>query len=340
LRIDVRRNLSAVFVPALILAVELELVKPWPLFGDAANYFAMAQNPFAFMTSHNYTGSVWGFRILTPLIVYVLPLSTDDGFRLVTFVSLYFSAVVLYLFLIRGLKLSHTMAILGEVLFLTDIVIIYNVANFRLVDPLAYLFLILGTYFVYRRSDLLFALTMAVGIFNRELQLLLVPLYYALNARRKIDFRCLLRAILWSAPAIICVIALDMVISGRIEAVYYVRGASMLVRLVTKWVNVKSIGLLVLSWSLLWPLALAGYMRYCPDTRVRRLLFLMPFVFGLAVFADVSRMLAYGFPAIIPFSLFTLSAWSKRRKGVALSILIVSGQIALQVALAAVVLPK
>jgi len=47
---------SSLLVAAIILGIEMAFVKPWPLLGDARYYFAMAKDPFAFITSKGYTG--------------------------------------------------------------------------------------------------------------------------------------------------------------------------------------------------------------------------------------------------------------------------------------------
>ena len=49
-----------------------------PLAGDAHHYLAMSAHPFTF------EAAPWGYRILTPLIVHVLPASHELGFEIVT----------------------------------------------------------------------------------------------------------------------------------------------------------------------------------------------------------------------------------------------------------------
>jgi len=334
-----KKRVAVLFVPVMILGIETIFVKPWPVFGDASFYAAMAKDPFVFMTPQGYTGNAYGYRILTPLIVHALPLSADSGFWIVTIVSLLLSAVVLYLFLTQCFSLSHRMGILGQFLFLTDITIVYNVGNLRLVDPLAYLFLILGLYFAYSQMSVLFAITFPLGVVNKEIELILAPLYYLINNDRKLDLACLRKTVLLCAPGIVCFWALHVLISGRIEEPSS-STATITANLAYSWLSrpVQSTGWLVFSWSLLWALAFLGYARYCHEDRARRLVWLMPFVFALAIVYDVSRMLAYGFPAMIAYSLCTVGAWSKSRRGLLATVLVIATQTILQVALLVFVL--
>lgn len=332
---------SSLLVAASILAVELAFVKPWPLLGDAKAYFAMAEDPFTFITPKGYTGWAYGYRILTPLLVHVLPVNVDDGFKIITVTSLLLTSLILYNFLRRFFGFNAKIAILGQILFLTDIAVIYNIANFRLVDPLAYLFLITGFYLIYAREDLLFTATIAVAMLNKETEIILAPIYYFINRGKLLDYRCLFRTIMLSVPAVGCFLALRLLISGRIEEPAL--GATVYADVVKLWQTqtLRSIGLFIFTWSFLWVLALIGYFKYCREQRSRRLIYLMPLVFALLIpSVDISRMLTLAFPTIIVYSLYTISGWSKTKNGLITSMLIVLLHMILQGALAVFVLPK
>jgi len=336
-----KETFSSLLVAALILAIEVAFVKPWPLLGDARYYFAMAKDPFTLITPKGYTGWAYGYRILTPLLVHVLPVDVDEGFKAITTISLLLTSLVLYNFLRSFFGFNAMEAILGQILFLTDIAVIYNIANFRLVDPLAYLFFIIGLYLIYASGNLLFAATMAVAILNKETQIILAPVYYFVNRGNGLDYRCLLRTILLSVPAVGCFLALRVLISGRIEEPSL--GASVYADVLNLWQTqtLRSIGLFIFTWSFLWLLALIGYLKYCRGEKSRRLIYLLPLVLALLIpSVDISRMLTLAFPTIIVYSLYTISAWSKTRNGLITSMLIVLLHIILQAALAIFVLPK
>ncbi len=217
----------------------------------------------------------------------------------------------------------------------------YNIANFRLTDPLAYFLFILGLQFAWTQRNVIFAGSMALAILNREMQFLLTPVYYFINKGRRLDLRCLGKTILLMCPALLCFLVLHFLISGRIEEPS-LSPTGMTATIVSSWMAnpVRSIGLFVFSWSFLWGTALLGYLRYCDSARAKGLMSLIPFVLLLAIPYDTSRMLAYAFPAIIAYSLYTLSSWSKSRQGLLALILVVVLQILLQVALIIFVLPK
>src|SRR4051812_24116737 len=63
-----------------------------PVGGDALVYARMAHQPWVF------TQSPWGYRLLTPWLVHLLPLPIDLGFWLITVLALAATATVLALY--------------------------------------------------------------------------------------------------------------------------------------------------------------------------------------------------------------------------------------------------
>jgi len=328
-------------VSAAVLFCEFVSIKPWSILGDAVLYYAMAKDPFIFMTSEGYTGSFAGFRVLTPWLIYVLGLPTDDGFRFITVISLFFTSVVLYIFLTRCLMFNPKFSILGQILFLTTSCIMYNIANFRLVDSLSYLFLVLGLKFAWTQDNLQFSGIFALAIFNKETQFILAPIYYLINKTKRFDLKCLRKAVMLSILPVVCFSVLYLAISGSVEV------PSLNIGNMTRWFTerwlsnpTKAIGLVVMSWSFLWVTAFLGYFRYCKYSRPKTLASFIVISCLFAIPYDTSRQLAYAFPAMIPLSLYTLSSWSKSRFGVLISGLLIASQIILSVWLSLNVFPK
>lgn len=146
---------------------------------DAYAYVAMAEHPRCF------TVAPWGYRILTPALVGLLPTDVVSGFAVVTFAGLLASAVLLHAFLRRlghdpmsSAIAASAFAFLGP----TAEVIEYPflVEPLTLALEIAFLLVLAG-----RGGTGALALIAVLGALSKELHLLLVPLVFF--ARREED---------------------------------------------------------------------------------------------------------------------------------------------------------
>src|SRR4030067_3482442 len=79
--------------------------------GDAEEYFTMSYSPF------EGNSPPFMYRILTPLIVYLLPLNHLTGFIIINLISLFFTAVLLYYYL-KKLDFRSKDSMIGVLFFL------------------------------------------------------------------------------------------------------------------------------------------------------------------------------------------------------------------------------
>lgn len=103
--------LTGIGVLVLALLFGLITARKGVIQDDAAIYFAMARNPWVFTTGPH------GYRLLTPLLVHLLPVDPLVGFSAVTFLSLALTVPLLQKYL-QALGLKRTGAALGALLFL------------------------------------------------------------------------------------------------------------------------------------------------------------------------------------------------------------------------------
>jgi hypothetical protein len=279
---------------------------------DAYAYVAMAEAP------RYFTVAPWGYRPLTPFLVHVLPLDVVTGFKVLTFVGLAVSAVLLARFLARlghGLPASLAAVVLFVFLGPTREVVQYPL----LVEPVtlalevAFLLCLAG-----RGSTGALALIAVLGALSKEMQVLLVPLVFF--ARRDPDgWRVALRKTLVVGLAAVAAtllvrtwVPLPLVSVGRPPT------EAILAAWWRDWPETWR-GLLMLG---LTPLALVG--ACLPRARP----FLKRFGYGLAVtllvpfaaFVNVGdprviffgknteRLLLYAIPFLLPLALHALDA--------------------------------
>jgi hypothetical protein len=168
-----RRELLAVALGSLaaLLVLYAVVTERSGLFKDDTRLYALLAEDPTQLTRLPYT-----FRVLTPLLVYLLPFELEVGFTLVTLVTLWLTGGVLYLFL-RRLPLSRGSALGGLALFLAGGGTTRALTTPLYVDGLTYLTEMLAFYAVLTRREALFGATLLVGVLNRETVLLLAPLF-------------------------------------------------------------------------------------------------------------------------------------------------------------------
>jgi len=146
--------------------------------GDCISYVAMAQNTTA------HVDHPFGLRILTPLMVKILKknsyglLSWDFTWYLVTFLSLFATAIVFYN-LLRDVFLLHSCLAILMVVFMVGnwIYCFFQLAIPFFPDPLNNLLWMVALYGLHRQRYGLFLITLSVGFLNKEVILFLLPLY-------------------------------------------------------------------------------------------------------------------------------------------------------------------
>jgi len=165
--------------------------------GDWHKYVHMAEhNPFDFHIAP------YAWRVGEPALVKILPGSTAFGFALITFLSIWFNGVMIFL-LARAFGFSGTAAWLGVALYFsvgwaTKMMFYYC----QLVDPFSLLFITAAFLAAKLKRPLWFIIITALGVSVKESVIFVLPLYYSLNAARRADSRLLVRTLLLALPAV------------------------------------------------------------------------------------------------------------------------------------------
>ena len=149
--------------------------------GDEPFYDAMANHPGG---AHNFP---YAYRIAVPWFVHVLPFSHVVSFTLLALLAIAASGAALYALLGEfGIAPRLSVALtLGFALSPTLLVVLLR--HGRSIDPASILVMVLGCLLIVRRRRLALGLTLLVGVAVRESSLFLIPLAYAVWARRPVD---------------------------------------------------------------------------------------------------------------------------------------------------------
>ena len=156
------------------------------------------------------------WRLLAPFLVYIFPFSIETGYLLVTFSSIVASSVLVY-FIAKHLFTELYYPWIGVLTYFSLIFVVrMNVIEFISVDSLAFMFMLLSIYSIYKKNNLLFIISTTLGILTKETLFIVFPLYFTLNYRshynRGYYYNLIYRTFLVSLPAIIIYIFLRILI--------------------------------------------------------------------------------------------------------------------------------
>jgi hypothetical protein len=276
---------------------------------DDVAYIKLAENIF------EPVEAPWTYRILTPLIVFLLPFDTITGFIIVNLSSLYATSILLFYYL-RKLGFNFQESLLGVLFFLLNPVILVLLISICVVDLLTFFFLLLAFYALLGKKDLLFLISVTIGVANREVILITLVLLFIL----KIDQLGLISAIkltiIYSIPPMIifCIIRFIYGFDSNyfsINTVYNI--ISIHFRTIENNIFIHPY-LVYISFGIFWVISLLNITKI-DNYFLGKSLYLIPFVFLQVIIAtNYSRLLFIAFPIIIPISLYIFKVnFSKRR---------------------------
>ena len=174
--------------------------------GDDLIYARMADDPTA---PHTF---VFAYRVAVPWLVHVLPLQPAFSFSLIAWLCSGAAGAVLFLLLERLAIPRRVSVPLAFVLVLSPPLLVASLRQGYNPDPLTVLVMVTGALFIVERRPVPLALTMLVGVLNRESALFLAPLAYAVWAQRPLDRAALARVLAVAAPAVVAFCALRLAI--------------------------------------------------------------------------------------------------------------------------------
>jgi hypothetical protein len=290
--------LRALGLIVLGLGVLVWLIPAAPMTGDGQHYIEFVRNNL------QHGASSWhARRLLGPLIVRALPLDAQDGFFVLTSVSLAVTAALTWL-AARELVQDEPRALLAIPLLFGTWVVAPNLREFGLIDPLAWVFVAGVWLATVRRQWWLAASLAAVGVLAKEVVALsaLAAAAAAWNPRRPLVAASVL------APAILVAVGLMLVFPGSgTDAAGYV----------LKWVRdglfsngvPRALFLVFAAYGALWLLCFRAWPRLAPHLqRAASVYFVAALV--LPFVGSPERMEEAIFPVVVGSALVATRTWS------------------------------
>jgi hypothetical protein len=188
---------------ALVLLDALVPDEPRPR-GDDLIYERMAEDPLA---PHTFP---FGYRLLVPALVHVLPFGHTLSFSLISWLASGAAGAVVVLLLTRLGSAPGVAAALGLLLAVSPPLLVVAVRQGRSTDAVTILVMLVATLLMVERRRGWLAATLVAGALTRESAMFLIPLAYALWARRPVDLRALGQVAAVALPAVAVYVALRL----------------------------------------------------------------------------------------------------------------------------------
>ena len=265
--------------------------------GDAEEYFNMSYSPF------EGKSPPFKYRILTPLIVYLLPINHLNGFIIINLISLFLTAMLLYYYL-KKLDFRSKDSLIGVLFFLLSPVVIFTMNDIVLVDALSFLLLLLTFYAILCKNDILYLFFLILGILNKETVLLTIPLFFLYKLENNKFIDTLKSTIFLLIPVFIVFIGIRFYVG--FSSYYTLHLIEENISFHLRHLN----SIFYIPWEiyasfgLLWIICLLN-LNKIENNFLNKSFYLLPIIFiQLFIATDIFRMLFIAFPIIIPMSLY------------------------------------
>jgi hypothetical protein len=272
---------------------------PW---GDALSYFNMSYSPFSAVVSSPFV-----YRVLTPFLVYLIPIDHLIGFKLVNYSAIFFTSILFYYYL-RKLNFSRLISTAGILFLLFSPITIYNIYNYCLTDSLSFLFFLLAFYGILTKNRKLYFIALTIGILNRETILFAVPLFFIYGLRETNLKESIKSTFLLSLPALAVFLGIRYLL--RFGAYYNSYSTGTLVIMIE---NFAKVGLpilyqLYMPFGILWVLFVVTLIKKkIKSDFLKSAVWLVPLMaLQILVAGDIFRVIFLAFPIIIPIALYYL----------------------------------
>jgi hypothetical protein len=274
------------------------LIPAAPMTGDGQYYIQFVRNNL------QHGASSWHERrLLGPLIVRAMPLDAQDGFFVLTTVSLAITALLTWL-AARELIRDEWRALVAIPLLFGTWVVAPNLREFGLVDPLAWAFVAGVWLLTIRRQWWLAAGLAAVGVVAKEVVVLAAVAAAAAAWNRRQPWI----AAGVAAPALVVMVLLTVLFPGSGTDAGAYLGDWVRKGLFSNGVG-RAVFLLFASYGALWLLLPRAWSRF-PDHVRRAAVVLCVAVPLLPLVGSPERMEEAIFPVVITAALLATTTWS------------------------------
>ena len=308
---DVRERSLSVTVVAIICALFIfvlarsvdPMTSGHPAFqagGDHLHYIAMAEEPGGLYQAP------FSYRILTPTLVRLMPFGLADSFYFLSIIFLVGTGILVYYIVFETVG-NNWLALAGIALFYSlSAGAKFCLYDFWLTEPALFFFSALSLYFLLRKHDIWFSITLAVAVLAKESALFLLPLAYTIRAENLFDRKAAARAMAVSVLPVAVYLGIRAAVPSlpqpSLIELFSTIGVERLSSGLAGFIRGGTVG----TWGVLIPALLMLSGRKTGGILLRALPFLV-LVYIQPLFAkNVDRLLVLAFIAVIPAAVESL----------------------------------
>lgn len=141
---------------------------------DHKYFIWMAENPSVIL--NNQIPAPWCYRILYPLIIWLLPFELIINFQIITYICTFLTGVVLYT-IFRN-KFNSLLGLVGIIFYYSYDYTLYNqFYNIWIPDSLAHLLMALSFYAILNSNYKLYSFSLVIGVLTKEVILFTIPVF-------------------------------------------------------------------------------------------------------------------------------------------------------------------
>jgi hypothetical protein len=294
--------LTAVAVASLAATVLLVLLPSNGDVGDGPVYAAMAHHPFD--TAHQ--PGPYAFRILVPLLVWLLPLSTELSFHVLVFVGLVAGATITAV-LARDLGIEPRRALLAAPLYVLPFAGVFGVYQYRMLEPETAALTSAAFLLAWRGRARVFTGVGMLAAAARDLGVTVPVAWWAAQRGPGRELRAIAQAVLLGLPIVATYLLIQILVPHPPGTAFF--------HSANRAFNLEEIGIakflvrsLVQGYGilfLLWPIGIALGTRRWRSFHLY-VLFMIPVLYE----ADWNRMTIYLLPFVLPSALLALERCS------------------------------
>ena len=210
--------LIIVFYLSVIKLTTSSLVPTHPDFAnptwDHHWYIEMASNPIVVLKQT--INAPYCYRILMPILVWLMPFDLTLNFQILTMLFLFFSGLILYIILKESY--SKILSLAGLTLFYTSPWIAkFLIYDFWLTDSITFFFILLCFFAIIKSNTILYCVSLFLGVLSKEIMLFTIPVfliseYIKMNQKGLFKKRYILRCLSAILPGFIIYIVIRIII--------------------------------------------------------------------------------------------------------------------------------
>ncbi len=285
----------------------------WEIFGDGIQYVKMSLDNFYQLSAP------FCHRMFVPWFAHYLG-EPPNAWLILNCAFMFLTGIGLYYFL-REFKFNYLECLLGVWVFYMSHLGHIHWWRIYNVDTASFFTIVLAFLAMKKGRDDWFAFILFIGVLFKETILLVVPVYYFINATKVLDFRVLKRTALVCSFAIAAFLAIRLIhwywqgiilYENSYSNLYLPTVANVKANLMAQGGILETLRIIWFVWGPIWAFSVIGILRGNKFLN-KSLLFILVNLAFIFVATDVERFTSFAFVVLIPLFLLAVHRYYDKK---------------------------